>query len=125
MCNLRVPIALSAVPALGSAVSASAQVTQGPPPCVSDWACGAVPSPLGFHIDTITDDGRYITLEDGSIWEVQIDHRATVAGWQSDDFVTVRRIWAPNGDYEWQFTQAGDLDWHAAVRLAGWTRTRN
>ncbi len=96
----------------------SAQV----PPCVSDWSCGSVHPPLGFYVDSIVDDGRYVRLEDGTLWEVQVDSRATVAGWQQGNFVEVRRIAAPTGDYEWLFIKADAPSRQAAVRFSGRAR---
>lgn len=92
------------------------------PSCLSDWACGAVRPPLGFYIDSISEDGRYITLEDGTRWEVQAPDRAIVAGWVRDDFVTIREIAAPSEGFEWQLTKVDNTEWRAAVRLAGRTR---
>jgi hypothetical protein len=93
------------------------------PPCVSDWGCGtSIRPPLGFYVDTVSDDARYITLEDGTVWEVQLDFRAMAGGWRRNDFVEVRRIAAPTGDYEWLFTNANGRDRRVAVRFAGRTR---
>jgi hypothetical protein len=123
MNALRFSVALSLFLGL-SAASARAQDNRPAelPPCVSDWACGSTRPPLGFYVDTVTDDGRYVTLEDGTVWEVQLDYRAAVAGWQRDNFVDVRRIAAPTGDYEWLLTKTDDREWRAAVRLAGRVR---
>ena len=91
-------------------------------PCVFNWPCGAVRPPLGLYIDTVTAGGRYITLEDGTRWEVQLDHRARAAGWTGEDFVEIRRIDAPTGHYEWRFTKVDDPEGDAAVRLVGRSR---
>ena len=88
-------------------------------PRLAGCACSPVWPPIGFYIDSITEDGRYITLEDGTIWEVQIADRAQVGGWQRDEFVNIRPIWAPIGDYEWLFTNVNGLERRAAVRPAG------
>jgi hypothetical protein len=89
------------------------------PSCLSDWSCGPNRAPLGLYVRAVDDGGRYVTLEDGSVWEVEISDRATSASWQPDDFVGVRSIAAPRGDYEHLLTHAGDLEQRAAVRLAG------
>jgi hypothetical protein len=124
MSSLRLSIAVSALLALSGTTSANAQdaLPASARSCVSDWGCGAVRPPLGFYVDSVTDDGRYITLEDGTTWEVQIDFRATTGAWQPNDFVEVRRIAAPTGDYEWLFTKADGREWRAAVRFAGRVR---
>lgn len=89
------------------------------PSCLSDWSCGPNRAPLGLYVRAVDDGGRYVTLEDGSVWEVEISDRATSASWQPDDFVGVRSIAAPRGDYEHLLTRVGDLEQRAAVRLAG------
>lgn len=125
MSRLRFAVAFSIFFGL-SATSIHAQdnTVAAIPPCVSDWACGAVRPPLGFYIDSIADDGRYVTLEDGTIWEVQPADRAIVAGWERDNFVTIRWIPAPTEDYEWQLTKVDNSTWRAAVRLVGRVRPK-
>jgi hypothetical protein len=75
--------------------------------------------PVGFGVTAVSDDGRYLTLEDGRTWEVDISDRATTGSWAAGDFLALRRISAPRGDYEWLLLRRGDLDQHAAVRLVG------
>jgi hypothetical protein len=75
--------------------------------------------PVGFGVTDVTDGGRYVMLQDGRIWEVEISDRATTGSWGAGDFVALRRISAPRGDYEWRFLRRGDLDQEAAVRLVG------
>jgi hypothetical protein len=103
-----------------SAVPLAAQSPWDPAPsCLADWSCGANRPPLGLYVSAVDDDGRYVTLEDGSVWEVEISDRATSASWQPDDFVGIRSISAPRGDFEHQLTRIGDLEQRAAARLAG------
>jgi hypothetical protein len=87
--------------------------------CDSDALCGRVPRPVGLYIRAVEDDGRYLILEDGSRWEVEISDRATTGSWVPDDFVNLSFIWAPRGDFEYLLTRVGDLDQRAAARLAG------
>jgi hypothetical protein len=75
--------------------------------------------PVGFGVTSVSDGGRYLTLEDGRTWEVEISDRATSSSWGAGDFVALRRISAPRGDYEWLLLRRGDLDQQAAVRLVG------
>lgn len=75
--------------------------------------------PVGLDVVAVTDGGRYLTLQDGRVWEVEISDRATTGSWTAGDFVALRRISAPLGDYEWLFLKRGDLDQHAAARLVG------
>ena len=87
--------------------------------CDSDSLCGRVPRPVGLYIRGVEDDGRYLVLEDGSRWEVEISDRATTASWVADDFVNLSWIAAPRGDFEYLLSRVGDHDQRAAVRLAG------
>jgi hypothetical protein len=75
--------------------------------------------PVGFSVTAVADGGRYLTLEDGRTWEVEISDRATTGSWAAGDFLALRRISAPRGDYEWLLLRRGDLDQQAAVRLVG------
>ena len=75
--------------------------------------------PVGLDVVAVADGGRYLTLQDGRQWEVEISDRATTGSWTAGEFVALRRISAPLGDYEWLFLKRGDLDQHAAVRLVG------
>jgi hypothetical protein len=108
MQNLRVVLALLALAALAPLRSVEAQEV-----LRSDRL------PVGFDVVAVTDGGRYLTLQDGRVWEVEISDRATTGSWVAGDFLALRRISAPLGDYEWLFLKRGDLDQHAAVRLVG------
>lgn len=87
--------------------------------CLADWWCDKVRPPLGLYVQAVELGGRYVILEDGSVWEVEISDRATASSWVADDFVGVRWIAAPRGDYEYLLTRTGGLEQRAAVRLAG------
>jgi hypothetical protein len=109
-------LALAAAPA----TPALAQAPWNPAPsCLADWSCDSPRAPLGLYVRAVEDGGRYVTLEDGSHWEVEISDRATSASWQPDDFVGIRSIAAPREDYGHLLTRVGDLEQRAAVRLAG------
>jgi hypothetical protein len=75
--------------------------------------------PVGFDVTDVADGGRYLTMDDGRTWEVEISDRATTDSWVAGDFVALRRISAPRGDFEWLLLKRGDLDQQAAVRLVG------
>jgi hypothetical protein len=75
--------------------------------------------PVGFGVTAVSDGGRYLTLEDGRTWEVEISDRATTGSWAPGDFLALRRISAPRGDYEWLLLRRGELDQQAAVRFVG------
>ncbi|MGH7579046.1 MAG: hypothetical protein ACREM9_02665 [Gemmatimonadales bacterium] len=87
--------------------------------CDSDALCGRVPRPVGLYVRGVEDAGRYLVLEDGSRWEVEISDRATTDSWAPDDFVNLSWIAAPRGDFEYLLTRVGDLEQRAAARLAG------
>ena len=87
--------------------------------CDSDALCGRVPRPVGLYVRAVEEDGRYLALEDGSLWEVEISDRARTASWAADDFVNLSWIAAPRGDFEYLLTRAGHVESRAAARLAG------
>jgi hypothetical protein len=105
--------AWSAAPAAGQAAPVPA------PSCLSDWSCTIARVPLGLYVSAVDAGGRYVTLEDGSLWEIEISDRATSAGWQPEDFVGIRTIWAPRGDFDIELARVGDAEQRAAARLAG------
>ncbi len=114
------PIAVALALAL-AAVPAAAQTAApvGLNGCSAYGANCPFPTPVGLYISAVEEDGRYLALEDGSLWEVEISDRATTASWVADDFVNVHWIAAPRGDFEYLLTRVGDLEQKAAVRLAG------
>jgi hypothetical protein len=73
----------------------------------------------GFGIDSVTDGGRYISLRNGTVWEVEISDRATTGSWEAGDFVGIDRLSAPRDGYEWQLRKSGNTDQLAAVKLVG------
>ena len=60
-----------------------------------------------------------MTLQNGTVWEVEISDRATTGSWRAGNFVGIRRIWAPRDGYEWQLTKSENVDQVAAVKLVG------
>jgi hypothetical protein len=73
----------------------------------------------GFDIDSVTDGGRYVSLRNGTVWEVEISDRATTGSWEAGDFVGIDRVWAPRDGYEWQLRKSGNTDQLAVVKLVG------
>lgn len=102
-----------------SAAPLAAQAAAPVATCGSDELCGRVPRPIGLYVRALEEDGRYLVLEDGSRWEVEISDRATTGSWVPDDFVNLSWIPAPRGDFEYLLTRIGDREQRAAVRLAG------
>ncbi|HUQ14615.1 MAG TPA: hypothetical protein VM094_01070 [Gemmatimonadales bacterium] len=112
------PIAFALALPLGAAPLA-AQSAVPVAACDSNALCGRVPRPVGLYIRAVEEDGRYLALEDGSLWEVEISDRATTASWTPDDFVNLTWIAAPREDFEYLLTRAGYREQRAAARLAG------
>jgi hypothetical protein len=79
--------------------------------------CYRVSLPLGFTVREVIDDGRYVTLEDGSTWEVRLTTRPVASSWQPGDFVQLKNISAPVDGYEMLLSH-GDND-KVEARLAG------
>jgi hypothetical protein len=115
---MRLAIAVLALTLAGAPLAAQGPLASAPS-CLSDWSCGPNRAPLGLYVRGVDAGGRWVTLEDGSVWEVEISDRATAASWLPEDFVSIRHISAPRGDYEHLLTRVGDLEQRAAVRLAG------
>ena len=61
----------------------------------------------GHFIRAVNDDGQYVTLEDGSVWEIEPSVRFETADWQPMAAVTVRR--APGiGAYVYELANTQD-----------------
>lgn len=113
---LTLAAAVLALAALPAAAQTAAPVALGG--CAYDAQC-LFPPPVGLYLSAVEEDGRYLALEDGSLWEVEISDRATTASWRPDDFVNLSWIAAPRADFEYLLTRVGDLEQKAAARLAG------
>jgi hypothetical protein len=74
--------------------------------------------PAGFDIRAVTEGGRYVTLQNRSVWEVEISDRATTASWEAGTFVSIQRIWAPRNGYDWLLTRTENDQLAAVVRPA-------
>jgi hypothetical protein len=117
MLTRALPITLAL--ALAAAVLPAAAQTSALAGCAGDAGCAPFPQPVGLYISGVEESGRYIALEDGSLWEVEISDRATTASWLADDFVNLSWISAPRGDFRYLLARVGDREQQAAVRLAG------
>ncbi len=109
-----VPVLVAAL-AVFSTNSATAQAQSAGVSC--NWHCYRVVLPLGLAIREITDDGSFVTLEDGSVWEIRLPQRPVASSWQPGDFVQLKTIWAPVDRFEILLAH-GDTD-RAEARLAG------
>ncbi len=110
---------LQLVPALLVALvlTAGSAAAQGATANDCAWQCSGVNLPLGFSIAEVTDGGSFVTLEDGSIWEIRLPQRPVASSWQPGDFVEVRNVLAPVDRFEILLAR-GDND-RAEARLAG------
>lgn len=75
--------------------------------------------PAGFDIEAVSEDGRYLTLRNGTVWEVDISDRATTGSWEAGNFVRMERISAPRGGYDWLLTKTENVDQSVAAKLVG------
>ena len=107
--------ALPLTVALALSLAAAPAAAQAPAPL----SLAGFPAPVGLYISGVEESGRYIALEDGSLWEVELSDRATTASWLPDDFVNLSWIAAPRDDFEYLLSRVGDREQRAAVRLAG------
>ena len=116
MKTLRLVAALLAVLTLFSAGSAQAQ-SRSAMAVGCAWNCHNVDLPLGLSVTQVTDGGSFVTLEDGSVWEVRLPQRPVAASWQPGTFVEVRNVLAPVDRFEILLAR-GDTD-RVEARLAG------
>jgi hypothetical protein len=61
----------------------------------------------GHFIRAVNDDGRYVTLEDGSVWEIEPSVRFQTVDWQLQAAVTVRRA-TPDGPFTYELDNTQD-----------------
>lgn len=86
-----------------------------PPSCVVN--CYHVLLPYGLYVREVTDGGSFVTLEDGSVWEIRLPQRPVASSWRAGDFVQLTTIAAPVENFEILLSH-GDSD-RAEARLAG------
>jgi hypothetical protein len=73
--------------------------------------------PYGLYVREVTDGGSFVTLEDGSVWEVRLPQRPVASSWVPGDFVQLKTIPAPVDRFEILLAH-GDYD-QAEARLVG------
>ena len=98
-------------------LSARSAAAQAPSTAVACWHCYRVVLPVGMTIREVIDDGSFVTLEDGSVWEIRLPQRPVASSWRPGDFVQLKTIWAPVDRFEIVLAH-GDTD-RAEARLAG------
>jgi hypothetical protein len=107
---------LSTVPPLANQTSiqnpAPRSVPNLPPPI--PFALPSPSSPMyfatgsGHWIQTVSSNGRIITLEDGSLWEIQIIDQIDTALWLPVTDIVVRAAPSPSGEYRYQLINKDD-----------------
>lgn len=115
---LRIPLALAVALVLFLPNQSSAQAQSATPElpgCVVN--CYSVVFPYGLYVRQVTDGGSFVTLEDGSVWEIRLPQRPVASSWRAGDFVQLKTIAAPVDRFEILLTH-GDYD-KAEARLAG------
>lgn len=81
------------------------------------WNCYHIVLPYGLYVREVTDGGSFVTLEDGSVWEIRMPQRPVASSWQAGDFVILKWVPAPVQDYDILLSH-GDYD-RAEARLSG------
>jgi hypothetical protein len=81
------------------------------------WNCYSVLLPYGLYVREVNDGGSYVTLEDGSVWEIRLPQRPVASSWQAGDFVQLKTIGSPIDNFEILLAH-GDYD-RAEARLVG------
>jgi hypothetical protein len=62
--------------------------------------------PPGAQVVDTPQDGTYVRLADGTLWEVYLPDRTTTVTWHTGDYVTVSRAGAAMGEYDHQLVDA-------------------
>jgi hypothetical protein len=114
---LRVALGMAALVLFLPTPSAAQAQDVGPqlPGCT--WNCYNVILPYGLYVREVTGGGSFVTLEDGSVWEIRLPQRPVASSWQPGDFVQLSNINAPVDRFDILLTH-GDYD-RAEARLAG------
>jgi hypothetical protein len=72
----------------------------------------------GLSILGVADGGTFITLQDGTEWEVDLPDRTSTVGWRQGDFVLVRLAPIARGRYQYRLVNGRD-DSEALVKFRG------
>jgi hypothetical protein len=81
------------------------------------WNCYDVVLPFGLSVREVTEGGSFVTLEDGSVWEIRLPQRPVASSWRAGDFVRLTNIGAPVDRFDILLSH-GDWD-KAEARLVG------
>jgi hypothetical protein len=65
-----------------------------------------VTAPPGARLISTPDEGTYVRLADGTLWEVYLPDRTTTVTWRRGDYVVVSRAASSSGDYDYVLADA-------------------
>lgn len=83
----------------------------------STWSSYDVVLPYGLNVREVKGGGSFVTLEDGSIYEIRMPQRPVASSWQPGTFVVLTPIGAPVSNFNMLLSH-GDSD-RVEARLAG------
>jgi hypothetical protein len=109
-----VPVLIAAL-MLFTAGSSAAQSRSAIAGCT--WNCHRIDLPLGLTVVEVAAGGSFVTLDDGSVWEIRMPQRPVAASWVPGTFVELRNVHAPVDRFR-IVLEHGDTD-RAEARLAG------
>lgn len=72
----------------------------------------------GLRIVDVADDGTFITLQDGTEWEVFLPDRTSTVQWRRGDWVTVKLAPIAQGRYQYRLGN-GRTDTDAVAKFRG------
>lgn len=72
----------------------------------------------GLRVVDVADDGTFITLQDGTRWEVYLPDRPSTVQWKPGDFVTVKLAPIAQGRYTYRLGN-GRTDTDVVVKFRG------
>ena len=75
-------------------------------------------TPLGSRLVEVPEDGGYVRLADGTLWEIYVADRTATDTWETGDYITVSRAAAAVGDFDHTLVNAPS-NTRAHARFAG------
>jgi len=75
-------------------------------------------TPLGSRLAEVPEDGGYVRLADGTLWEIYLPDRTATDTWETGDYITVSRAAAAVGDFDHMLVNAPS-NTRAYARFAG------
>ena len=63
-------------------------------------------APPGARLISTPEDGTYVRLADGTLWEVYLPDRTSTVTWRRGDYVVVARAASSSGDYDYVLADA-------------------